>query len=112
METESSITIKLDNAGWMDVDVIRMMVRENIENIIKTYNSQNSTEVKLNEVAYDHPAFHKMKEFSKPLLQQLEEKAAELYPEEIVKKKDKSKALRKAYVEGGLTAQKILNDNS
>ena len=42
--------------------------------------------------------------------QQLEERAENLFPVNIVKKKDKSKPLKAAYVQGGLDTREIIEN--
>ena len=102
------ITIELGNASWMDTDVLKMMLSESVKKLIDDYNKQNVCSVTVESVYYDHPALHQTKANIKPLKLQLEEQSDELFPENIIKKKDKSKPLKKAYIDGGLAAQDIL----
>lgn len=106
---KSTITIELEDASWMDVDVIKMAIREFSEKYIEEFNKSNQREISLKSVTYDHPALRKQLHMNVPLKVQLESKANELFPENIVKKKDKSKPLKAAYVQGGLDARAILS---
>jgi uncharacterized protein YeaC (DUF1315 family) len=105
---KSKITLELENASWMDADVLTMMLREHCQKIVADYNEQNNTSVALNNVSYDHPMLHKRSADVKPLPILLEENAKQLYPENIVKKKDASRKERAAYIKGGIDAQDIL----
>ena len=105
----SKITIELAGASWMDVDVIKMIVREEVDKIVAGFNERNSREVKVENVSYDCPTLHKKFRMDVPLKVQLENRSIELFPENIVKKKDKSKPLKAAYIQGGMDAQEILS---
>lgn len=104
----SKITIELGAASWMDTDVLKMMVSDSVKKLVEDFNKQNVRSVTVENVSYDHSALHQTNAEVKPLKFQLEEQANELFPENIVKKKDKSKPLKKAYIDGGLAAQDIL----
>ena len=93
----------------MDADVLRMMISSAVKKCVEDFNAQNGRDVQLTATNYDHPALHVNYIAMRPLPQQLEERANELYPENIVKKKDKSKPLKKAYIDGGLAAYDILS---
>lgn len=105
----SKITIELKDASWIDADVLRMMISSAAKKCVEDFNAQNGRDVQLIATNYDHPALHVNHMAMKPLHQQLEERANELYPENIIKKKDKSKPLKKAYIDGGLAACDILS---
>ena len=104
----SKIIIELEDASWQDVDVIKMTLREQIEKYVAEYNTLNQSNISVKNISFDHPALHKQVHSNVPLKLQLEKRSNELYPENIIKKKDKSKPLKAAYVQGGLDTRDIL----
>ena len=104
------IIIELDSSDYRDTDVIKMGIREQTEKYIEEYNKLNQTDVKLNSVTMEIPAMFYPKPLVKTMKQQLEERAENLFPVNIIKKKDKSKPLKSAYVQGGLDTREIIEN--
>lgn len=97
------IIIELDSSDYRDTDVIKMSVRDQTEKYIEEYNKLNQTDVKLDSFIIEIPEMFYPKPIVKTMKKKrLEERAENLFPVNIVKKKDKSKPLKAAYVQGGL----------
>ena len=90
------IEIEIENASIYDLDALTMGLGSVVNRSVKDFNGLNNTNLSVSKVGYV-PIVH---ESIDPVLCQIERKAEELYPIEIVKKKDKSKPLKAAYIKG------------
>lgn len=90
------IEIEIENASVYDLDALTFGLNTVVKDNVKNFNSLNNSNMSVSKVGYV-PIVH---ESIDPVLCQIERKAEELYPVEIVKKKDKSKPLKAAYIKG------------
>lgn len=100
------IEIEIENASIYDLDALTIGLRSVVNRSVKDFNGLNNTNLSVSKVGYV-PIVH---ESIDPVLCQIERKAEELYPVEIVKKKDKSKPLKAAYIRGANDAMYLMGE--
>ena len=101
------IEIEIENASIYDLDSLTMGLKTVVKDNVKNFNSLNNSNMSVSKVGYV-PIVH---ESIDPILCQIEKKSEEIFPSEIVKKKDKSKPLKAAYIKGASDVMDLMEEH-